>query len=86
MYAKRITVCISSTIGDRLKRRARMDECSRSEIVRCALENYLGSSSRGRSAYDLAVDAGLIGRLHGAPADLSSNRRYLNGFGKRRSL
>ncbi len=84
MHAKRITVSISPAIGERLKRRARMNECSRSEVVRYALENYLGSISTRRSAYDLAADAGLIGRLHGAPADLSVNRRHLNGFGKRR--
>ena len=83
MYAKRITVCISPAIGERLKRRARMNECSHSEVVRRALENYLGSISTRRTAYDLAVAAGLIGRLRGAPADLSSNRKYFNGFGKR---
>jgi len=52
--------------------------------VRAALENYLDSASMRRSAYDLALDAGLIGRLHGAPADQSSNAKYLKGFGKRR--
>ena len=84
MSAKRITVCISPAIGERLKRQARMNDCSRSAVVRCALENYLDSISTCRSAYDLAVDAGLISHLHGTPTDLSVNRRYLNGFGKGR--
>jgi len=61
-----------------------MNECSRSEVVRRALENHLGSISTRHTAYDLAVAAGLIGRLHGAPADLSVNRKYLKGLGKRK--
>ena len=53
-----------------------------SDLVRVALENYLGQEAATASAYELADAAGLIGCVHRAPKDLSTNRRHFDGFGK----
>jgi hypothetical protein len=53
------------------------------ELVREALENYLGQSKEVRSAYEVAQQAGLIGTVKRAPKDLSTNRQHFEGFGKR---
>jgi len=50
--------------------------------VRVALENYLSAENSTGSAYQLAKAAGLIGCVHRAPRDLSTNRRHFEGFGK----
>lgn len=55
-----------------------------SELVRDALESYLGQAPAARSAYDLAREAGLIGCVRGAPRDLSTNPKHFKGFGKGR--
>ena len=54
----------------------------KSELVRQALERYLEDSQdvRRGSFLDLAGD--LVGCVKDAPADLSSNPRYLAGFGR----
>jgi len=82
MSSDRITLRISGQLGDRLRRRSQMKGQTESEVVREALENYLGQSDGERSAYELAQAAGLIGSLKRAPKDLSANARYFEGFGK----
>jgi hypothetical protein len=42
-----------------------------------------GSGDQGKSAYDLLSEAGLIGCIEGGPADVSSNPKYMEGFGQR---
>jgi hypothetical protein len=49
-----------------------------------AAETYLGAGGNGGSAYDAAVAAGLVGCAEGLPRDLSTNRQYLEGFGKQK--
>jgi predicted DNA-binding protein len=83
MASQRITIRISQALGKRLKKQAGMKGRSESEIVREALESYLRRGS-GQSAYELASHAGLIGRLRGAPRDLSTNPRHFKGFGEKR--
>ncbi len=84
MDSHRITVRVSKTLGDLLKNRSRVKGQTPSEVVRVALENYLGKERGGHSAYELAKAAGLIGCMRRAPADLSTNRRHFEGFGKRK--
>lgn len=52
---------------------------SKSTIMREALESYLGKSPRRRSFLDQARD--LAGSVVG-PADLSTNRARLGGYGR----
>jgi hypothetical protein len=53
-----------------------------SDLVRDALESYLGRAENSQSAYELAQASGLIGCVRHVPKDLSTNRRHMDGFGK----
>ena len=83
MSSQRITIRIPLSLGKRLKRQADVKGLPESEIVREALESYLRQAA-GQSAYELARQAGLIGRLKDAPRDLSTNPRHFKGFGEKR--
>ena len=76
MSSQRITFRISESLVRSLKKHAGLTGRSESAVVRDALENYLGEVPTPTSAYDLARAAGLIGCVHGARSDLSSNREH----------
>jgi metal-responsive CopG/Arc/MetJ family transcriptional regulator len=82
MVSNRITVRIPEKLTARLRSQSRAKGTTESELVREALEEYLANSKIEHSAYDLAKEAGIIGAVHDAPKDLSTNRRHFNGFGK----
>ena len=86
MTSERITIRIPEELGGRLRHRSRTNGQTESDLVRDALENYLGHSSREWSAFELAEEAGLIGCIprgrRSPPKDLSTNRRHFKGFGK----
>ena len=84
MASQRITVRVPVTLGARLRDRSRMKGQTPSDVVRVALESYLGEGSSTGSAYELAEAAGLIGCLRRAPKDLSTNPRHFEGFGQRK--
>jgi metal-responsive CopG/Arc/MetJ family transcriptional regulator len=84
MSSQRITIRISESLVKRLKKHAGMRRRSESALVREALETYLGEASTSSSAYDLAKEAGLIGCVGDRPSDLSTNRKYFEGFGESR--
>jgi predicted DNA-binding protein len=81
MASQRITVRVPVTLGARLRNRSRVKGQTPSDLVRVALENYLGDGVSMGSAYELAEAAGLIGCARRAPKDLSTNRRHFEGFG-----
>lgn len=82
MASHRITVRVPKTLGTLLRDRSRAKGQTPSDLVRVALEAYLGRGASPNSAYELAEEAGLIGCAGRAPRDLSTNRRHLEGFGK----
>ena len=82
MPSNRVTVRIPEILTAKLRSRSQAKGSTESEVIREALESYLGRASRERTAYDLAVDAGIIGSVKSAPEDLSTNRRHLKGFGR----
>ena len=86
MASARITIRIPETLGQRLRHRSRLKGQPESELVREALETYLGQPSEARPAYELAEEAGLIGCIgrgpKSPPKDLSTNPRHFEGFGK----
>lgn len=82
MASHRITIRIPEALGQRLSTRSRMKGQTESQLVRDALENYLGRSKGERSAYELAQEAGLIGSVKRAPRDLSTNKRHFENFGE----
>jgi metal-responsive CopG/Arc/MetJ family transcriptional regulator len=82
MASRRITVRVPKSLGEQLKNCSRLRGQTPSEVVRVALENYLGKRPGEQSAYERAKAAGLIGCMRRAPADLSTGRRHFEGFGK----
>lgn len=82
MASQRITVRVPKTLGSLLRARSRAKGQTPSDVVRVALETYLGRGDSSHSAYDLANAAGLIGCARRVPKDLSTNRRHFEGFGK----
>jgi len=84
MASHRITVRVSKTLGTLLRDRSRAKGQTPSDIVRDALETYLGRGRAVPSAYELAEGAGLIGCVGRASKDLSTNRRHFKGFGKKK--
>jgi predicted DNA-binding protein len=78
----RLTVRVPQTLTARLRTRSRARGTTESELVREALEDYLGHSAQECSAYELAEEAGIIGCARGVPKDLSTNRRHFKGFGR----
>ena len=84
MTSQRITIRVPGPLGERLRNRSRIKGQTESQLVREALETYLGQSSKELSAYELAREAGLIGSVKGAPRDLSISPRHFAGFGKRK--
>ena len=84
MSSQRITVRVPAELGARVRNRSRAKGQTPSDLIRVALENYLGADSATGSAYESAEGAGLIGCLRRAPKDLSTNRSHFEGFGKGR--
>jgi len=82
MSSHRITIRVPGELEERLRNRSRIKGKTESQVVREALETYLGNSSAEYSAYELAQEAGLIGVVKGAPSDLSTNPRHFAGFGE----
>jgi predicted DNA-binding protein len=82
MSSDRITVRVPQALTTRLRNRSRAKGTTESEVVREALESYLGGEPVGRTAYELAQEAGIVGFVRNAPPDLSTNRRHFKGFGK----
>ena len=84
MSSQRITVRVPAHLGSLLRDHSRVRGQTPSDLVRVALENYLGAKHNAVSAYELASAAGLIGSVRRAPKDLSTNRRHFEGFGKQK--
>ncbi len=68
---------LPESLDDALSDLARRRKSSRSALVREALE---GLAVSGRRSVTAVVDE-LVGALDG-PADLSTNRKHLSGYGK----
>jgi hypothetical protein len=62
---------------EELKRKTGQSE---SELVRRGLQLVVHEERRRRSALDLAGAS--VGRFKKGPPDLSTNRKYLDGFGE----
>jgi len=82
MTSRRISVRISPSLDLRLRRQATAARKAESELVREALDQFLKKARPPRSAYNVACELGLIGCYDSGPADLSTNRKHLQGFGR----
>lgn len=72
-----VTVKLPRQLEERLAELAEARRCSRSDLVREALVAYVSAASPSA----VAAAADLIGAFDG-PADLSTNPKYLDDFGK----
>lgn len=76
-----ISLKLSSALRAKIIAEARRRNMNQSELIRVAIETYLeggGKSKEKISCADLAGD--LIGSVKG-PSDLSTNEKYMEGFG-----
>jgi predicted transcriptional regulator len=79
----RITIRIDPTVRRELEERASAKKKGQSEIVREALKEYFTAHPAAQTCYDAAVRAGVVGIVNTVPFDMSINRRYFKGFGRR---
>jgi predicted DNA-binding protein len=82
MATDRMTVRIDPRLRRRLRAMSRRQKRKESELVREALEAYCQNGQKELSCYDLALRAGFIGSVKNLPPDLSTNPKYMEGFGE----
>jgi metal-responsive CopG/Arc/MetJ family transcriptional regulator len=73
-----VSLKLPAALSVRLDRAAKKRGQTKSEVIRAALEQFL-NGERPMSALELAGD--LVGCAKG-PGDLSTNPKYLEGFGE----
>ena len=77
---------INVRIDDQTKRQIEAEASERgvkpSDIVRVALAEHLKSRKTPPNARQLAQELGILGSAKGLPADLSTNPKYMDGFGE----
>ena len=81
---KSVTLKLPDLLHARLAAEARKRRATKSAVVNRALETLLPAVGdghrRGMSCHDLARD--LAGCCKGGPPDLSTNEKYMRGFGE----
>lgn len=82
MKDTRITVRLAARLHQRLKDAARRSGIHESAIMRGAVERQFAAEDDEITAYERAKEAGLIAAIRGAPRDLSTNPKRLDGFGR----
>ena len=82
MSTARITIRIDDALRERLDSAAAAAGKTESEIVRDALEQYIDRNQPETTCYDVFKKAGVIGCVKGGPKDLSTNPKYMEGFGR----
>lgn len=82
MSDKRLSVRITPKLYKLLRNRARASGKSESEVVRATLEKELDLKKPQRTLYDVLKDVGFIGSIPDGPPDLSTNKKYMEGFGE----
>jgi Arc/MetJ-type ribon-helix-helix transcriptional regulator len=77
----RINVRLDPQLKQDLEAAARAEGVRPSDVVRAALREHLKTRTPRESCLDLARRAGVVGIYTDAPADLSTNKAYFEGFG-----
>ena len=79
---KVLSLKVSESLDRKLAAVVKRRRIAKSVVVREAIEQYLDESRevRGGSFLELAGD--LVGCVKGAPSDLSSNPKHMEGYGK----
>jgi hypothetical protein len=76
-----VTVKLPPPLAAQVAAEARHKRTSKSEIIRESLENRFanGNGRRRPTVYELTRH--LAGKLKGAPPDLATNKKHMEGFG-----
>ena len=77
-----LTCKLPEDLAAKLDARAREQRCSKSTILREALEDRLGKKSGAKQATAFDLVAHLCGSIKGGPSDLATNPEYMRGFGE----
>jgi metal-responsive CopG/Arc/MetJ family transcriptional regulator len=83
MATERVSVRLDSELRQQLEKEASLEGKSESEVLRRALEEYLSARGGRATCYELARKSGLVGAVKDGAADLSTNRKHFEGFGRR---
>jgi hypothetical protein len=86
----RITIRLDDESRQQIEELSRAVGASPSTVIRTAVDSYYRTTQkrrRGRAkretVYDIMLRAGLIGCIKDGPPDLSTNPKYMEGFGER---
>lgn len=77
----RISIRIEPALKRLLEAEARAAGISPSDLAREALRERLERRTSPETCYDIAKRLGIIGVYEDTPADLSTNREHMEGFG-----
>jgi hypothetical protein len=78
---KTISLKLKDSLLRKLERKAKERGQNKSEVVRAALERFLDGAGTVTPGSALAAALPWVGCAEG-PRDLSTNRKYLEGYGK----
>lgn len=78
----RITLRLPAELRRRVRDAAKRNGTREADFVRAAVEHQLASEETAATAYDRLKAAGLIGSVRGTKRDLSTNPKYMKGFGR----
>lgn len=85
MAADRMTIRMDSKLRKEIKKEASAQGKTATDVIVEVMQAHFRGPCPGESAYDLAKRLGVIGVLKGGPPDLSTNKKYFEGFGKSRN-
>ncbi len=80
---KKGAITVEGDLGRRVSERARAEGTTEAQLITKAVEAYLAARKDGTGEpYQRMEQAGLIGCVEDAPADLSTNPEYLEDLGR----
>jgi predicted DNA-binding protein len=82
LASPRISFRLDKATRARLQKVVEATGASESDLLREALHAYLDEQPGAESCLDLARRHRLLGRAKKLPADLSTNRKHFEGFGR----
>ena len=78
---KTVSLKLTEGMDQKLAAVAKKQRTTKSNVVRLALDKFLGDDPAGRTGSCLDLAGDLIGRVD-ARSDLSANPAHMKGFGK----
>jgi len=79
---KVLSIKVPEAVDRRITAAMKRRGMRKSDMVREALERYLDEAHEARRGSFLDLAGDLVGCVKDAPADLSSNPRHLDGYGR----